>query len=192
MPKLMHKATPVRRTIKRLGLNALGLVGLYGTGFAVYVALLPTPFTTLPPEAEGLAVFSGGAGRIENTLRAIEQGFQGPVLISGLHPSTTFADILAQTPTGEALNIDQRRQIMLDTAASTAENMQSLKLWAATTNLKHVAVITSTYHAARVRLLGWWKAPNLTLYILAVQPENPKFNVLLREYHKLLGTPFLR
>jgi hypothetical protein len=40
--------------------------------------------------------------------------------------------------------------------------------------------------------LGWWKAPALTLHILAVQPENPRFDVLLREYHKLLATPFLR
>lgn len=183
---------PKRRTLKRVGFAATALAGFYGLGFAAYVVMLPKPFTTMPPEAKGLAVFSGGAGRIESTLRLIEQGFQGPVLISGLHPSTTFVDILSHTPTGKELNEIQKRQIMLDTAESTAENMQSLTLWAATTNLSDVAIITSTYHAARVRLLGWWKAPALTLRILAVQPENPRFDVLLREYHKLLATPFLR
>jgi uncharacterized SAM-binding protein YcdF (DUF218 family) len=182
MPKLLRHAFFITAT--------LGLA--YGLGFAAFVATLPKPFTTLPAGTEGLAVFTGGAGRIETALRLMQQGFEGPVLISGLHPATRMPDILAQAAPTPALTEARTRQSMLDTAASTNENMQSLKLWAATANLHQVAVITSTYHAARVRLLGLWHVPHLSLTILAVQPEDSSFSVLLREYHKLLVAPLLR
>lgn len=188
----MRKSSPLRRIFWGPFWGVLAGAAFYGTGFALYVALLPKPFTTVPANTEALAVFSGGTGRIEAALRIIEQGFKGPVLISGLHPDTRLADILSHTSSGPDITPAQREQIMLDTAESTAENMQSLKLWAATTNSTEVAVITSSYHAARVRFLGWWQAPELHLSVLAIQPENPRFNVLLREYHKLLATPFLR
>ena len=177
--------------MRKILLGGIGLGLAYGTGLGLYIALLPAPFTTLPPNLEGLAAFTGGAGRVATTLRLVQQGFQGPVLISGINPGTGLADIVAQSGL-PPLSTAQREQVMLDGAASTRENMESLTLWATTTNLREVGVITSTYHAARVKLLGWWLAPDLHLTLLPVQPEDTRLTVLVREYNKLLAAPFLR
>ncbi len=168
----------------------LGL--LYGLGLAGFVALLPSPFTTLPPGLQGLATFTGGAGRVATTLRLVQAGFAGPVLISGINPQSQLAEIEELTGLESPLVPAQRQQIMLDSASTTRENLLSLQIWATTANLQRVGLITSTYHAARVRALGWWLAPELNLVLLPVQPEDTSFRVLLREYHKLLAAPILR
>jgi uncharacterized SAM-binding protein YcdF (DUF218 family) len=165
---------------------------VYAVGLGAFVALLPKPFTTLPPGLEGLATFTGGAGRVATTLRLVQEGFAGPILISGIHPSSQLAEIEELSGLETPLTAAQRQQIMLDGATTTRENLQSLNLWATTASLQQIGLITSTYHAARVRLLGWWLAPRLDLVLLPVQPEDTRFIVLLREYHKLLAAPFLR
>lgn len=182
----------MRRVVRRIILWLVGLGLLYGLGLALFVALLPAPFTTLPPNLDGLATFTGGAGRVATTLRLIQGGFTGPVLISGIHPNSQLAEIEEVAGLTTPLNAAQRQQIMLDGAATTRENLESLRLWAATARLQQVGLITSTYHAARVRLLACWLTPNLTLVLLPVQPEDTRLRVLLREYHKLLVAPLLR
>jgi uncharacterized SAM-binding protein YcdF (DUF218 family) len=177
--------------MRRLLWLGLGLGILYGLGLALFVALLPAPFTTLPPQLDGLATFTGGAGRVATTLRLVQGGFAGPVLISGIHPSSQLAEMEELSGLTTPLTAAQRQQIMLDGATTTRENLQSLAIWAATARLQNIGLITSTYHAARVRLLGWWLTPNLTLTLLPVQPEDTSFRVLLREYHKLLVAPLL-
>ncbi len=168
------------------------LLMTYGLGLALFIALLPTPFTTLPPQLDGLATFTGGAGRVAATLRLVQGGFGGPVLISGIHPNSQLAEIEELSGLSQPLTAAQRQQIMLDGATTTRENLESLEVWAATARLQRIGLITSTYHAARVKLLGWLKTPQLTLIILPVQPEDARFMVLLREYHKLLVAPLLR
>jgi uncharacterized SAM-binding protein YcdF (DUF218 family) len=178
----------MRRSLKFLMVVAL----VYALGLGTFVALLPKPFTTLPPDLQGLATFTGGAGRVATTLRLVQNGFAGPILISGINPRSQLAEIEELSGLETPLTSAQRQQIMLDSATTTRENLQSLNLWATTASLQRVGLITSTYHAARVRLLGWWLAPRLDLVLLPVQPEDTRFRVLLREYHKLLATPFLR
>lgn len=162
----------------------------YAAGFGAFVGLMPKPFTTLPPSLEGLAVFTGGAGRVATALRLAQTEFNGPVLISGINPTTSLNAMVEESAL-PPLNAAQRERIMLDGAASTRENMESLKLWATTADLNHLGIITSTYHAARVKVLGWWVAPQLNLTLLPVQPEDAGLDVLFREYNKLLAAPFL-
>lgn len=173
----------------RMLLALLVLATLYGLGFALYITSLPTPFTTIPPSIQGLAVFTGGAGRVDAALTEIHRGFSGKILISGKHQNTTFAAILARAPA--PLSLQQQAQITLDEAPTTHQNIKSLGQWAQAENLTHIGIITSTYHAARVRLLSWIETPHLTLTILAVQPENTGLRVLWHEYNKLLAAPFL-
>jgi uncharacterized SAM-binding protein YcdF (DUF218 family) len=175
-----------------IGLLSSFVMTGYGLGFAVFVGGLPTPFTTPPSGLQGLAVFTGGAGRVETALRLVQNGFRGPVLISGINPTSRLVDMEELAGLKMPLDEGQRAQVMLDGAQTTKENLQSLNLWATTTEVSEVGVITSTYHAARVKLLGWLWAPKLKLIVMAVQPEDTRLRVLWREYHKLLLAPFLR
>lgn len=186
-----HWPSPPPLGIKgKLTLLGSLLFTAYLAGFGVYVAMLPEPFTTLPPGLQGLATFTGGYGRVEATLTELKRGFKGPILISGSHATTTIKDIAAETET--PLTAAQSAHVMHDAAATTRENILSLKVWAGYQNISNVGVITSTYHAARVRLLARLRAPELTVTVLPVQPGDAGLMPLLKEYHKLLLAPLLR
>lgn len=173
----------------RLILGAGLLASLYALGFALFVVLLPTPFTTLPDDIDGLATFTGGAGRVEAALKEAQQGFEGPILISGSHGTTTLPDMLARTAT--TLTPFQQSHIVYDTAATTRENITSLTAWAGYYKLHHVGLITSTYHIPRVALLALVHARSVRITYLAVQPADPGLRPLFREYNKLLASPLL-
>lgn len=165
------------------------LATLYCIGFATFVVTLPTPFTTLPPDIDGLATFTGGSGRVEAAMREAQRGFPGPILISGSHRTTRLTDILAKTDAN--LTPDQQTHIVYDAAQTTRENVTSLKAWAGYYNLHHIGLITSTYHVPRVRVLAFLHARNLSLTTLPVQPADPGLRPLFREYNKLLAAPLL-
>lgn len=166
------------------------LASAYVLGFALFVMLLPTPFATLPDDLDGLATFTGGSGRVEAALKEVQQGFAGPILISGSNEKTTLPDILAHTDT--PLTPSQQTHIVYDTAATTRENVTSLTAWAGYYKLTDIGIITSTYHIPRVWLLATLHARHLNLTYLPVQPSDPGLRPLFREYNKLLATPVLR
>lgn len=162
----------------------------YVIGFAAFVVMLPEPFTTLPDNLDGLATFTGGSGRVEAALHEAEQGFPGPILISGSSRHTTLNAMLAHTSAN--LTPDQQTHIVYDAAQTTRENIISLKAWAGYYRLDNIGLITSTYHVPRVRLLALMHARELSLTYLPVQPADPGIRPLFREYNKLLAAPFLR
>lgn len=180
------------KLLRALFQTILTLALLYGIGLVAFVAALPSPFTSVPANLQGLVVFTGGSGRVVTALTLIQQGFTGPVLISGRHPSSSLADMLELAPGAPQLSAAQKAQVALDAAQSTHENMLALQQWATTKKLKTVGIITSTYHVARVRLLHLWLAPQVTLTVLPVQPEDASLKTLLREYHKLLAVFWLK
>ena len=171
------------RNVRR---GLVGLVLLYGIGLGLFAANLPQPFTVVPPEVQGVGVFTGGSGRVAGALRLVDEGFAGPVLISGRNPKSSLADMLELTPGAPDLTPAQQAQFTLDEAESTRGNVLALKTWAEREELGRVGVITSTYHVLRVRLLAWWLAPELSIVMLPVQPEVANARTLVREYHKLL------
>lgn len=161
----------------------------YCIGFALYISTLPTPFSTLPDDVEGLAVFTGGSGRVDAALNQLYHGFTGPILISGRHPRTHLSDILAESP--HHFSRSQRNQISIDSAQTTHQNIQGLQTWATQNHISNISIITSTYHAARVRLLASWFTNGLQVRVLAVQPADAGLRPLFLEYNKLLSAPFL-
>lgn len=186
----LHLPHPPRLGWRGRALLTLALATVsYCIGFALYIITLPTPFTMVPDEVEGLAVFTGGAGRVDAALTQLYHGFTGPILISGRHPRTHLSDILAESP--YTFSRSQRNQLTVDAAQTTHQNIQSLQSWARSNHVDHIGVITSTYHAARVRLLAFWFAPQLRVQVLAVQPADAGLKPLFLEYNKLLGTPLL-
>lgn len=191
----LHLHMPRRRRFSftvRLLLASILSVMLYFLGFAIFIASLPSPFTTLPEGLQALAVFTGGSGRVDAALTSLTQGFNGPILISGSHPQTKLPDILTSAGTALHLTEAQQKQITLDTAATTQENILSLKSWATQNKLTRIGIITSTYHAPRVQVLAWWKMPEVEITLLPVQSPSSGLKLMLQEYNKLLSAPFLR
>jgi uncharacterized SAM-binding protein YcdF (DUF218 family) len=171
--------------MKNLARFLLALAGLYIIGFAWFLAAMPSPAVGVPVVA-GLAVFTGGSNRVGLAVEALSQGYSGPVLISGVDPKVKLRQLAPD------LADDVARQIELDTAAlTTVQNVDNTAAWAARHGIHDVGIITSTYHAARVRLLFWRRAPQLRISIVAVQPNQAGLVAMLHEYDKLLAAPVI-
>lgn len=163
----------------------LAAAAFYILGFALFLAAMPTPVVGVPAVA-GLAVFTGGSNRVGLAIDALEQGYSGPVLISGVAPEVKLHELAPDLP------YDVAKQIELDTAALTTRlNVDNTAAWAKRHNLRDVGIVTSTYHAARVRLMFWRRAPELHITIIAVQPNQAGLRALLHEYNKLLIAPLI-
>ncbi|MFZ2620290.1 MAG: YdcF family protein [Alphaproteobacteria bacterium] len=174
------------RTLKHLMTALIALAGLLILGFALFLALLPGP-RPIPAEAQGLAVLTGGKGRVDYGLAALQQSLGIPVLITGVHPEATLADILQ----GRTLSDEQLLRLTLDhTALTTRDNVLVIKAWAAQHGITHVGLITSDYHQPRSYVLFKLLAPELAISPIPVQTQVPT-DFLLREYGKLLAAPFL-
>lgn len=168
---------------------AVGAVALYVAGFAAYVAMLPEPSASLPDGVDGVAVFTGGQGRVDRALAMLAEGFDGPVLISGVHPDVKLEELASPNRFSPA----QQARVQLDyDALTTRQNVRNTVQWMDGQGLQRVGVVTSTYHIARCRLLFWLLAPTHEVVLLPVQPVGSGWRTLWREYNKLLLAPVLR
>lgn len=180
------------RRCRRILAVAGVLLAAYAAGFGVFLALLPEPQVALP-EVDGLAIFTGGSNRVFTGLQLVKDGFEGPVLISGVHPDVKMRELMVMVPLSRA----QQGRLTLDTLAETTNaNVVNTLMWADTHGVGRIGVVTSTYHALRCEILFWWYGALDRVWIIPVQPAvggGPLGGVgpLLREYHKLLVVPFL-
>jgi uncharacterized SAM-binding protein YcdF (DUF218 family) len=164
----------------------LGLV--YVGMFAVFVTALPPPFGVPPQGLDGLAVFTGGSGRVDTAVDLMKQGFAGPVFISGVHEDvklSSLTNVAKLTPA-------QRAAITLDYASrTTRENVLNTAYWAEKHHLRRLGIITSTYHAMRCEVLFRLLAPETGIVLLPVQPVDGRGITLFKEFNKLLLAPLL-
>lgn len=179
----MVRTVKVRQFFKLL----LAAVFLYGVGFASFIAMVPQGAGGSVRDVQGLAVFTGGSGRVDTAVALIEQGFVGPVLVSGAHPEVRVADLAGVS----ALQEWQRGLIQLDYAATTRQNVGNTRHWAGLHGIRRLGVVTSTYHVPRVKVLWWLLAPGIELVVIPVRPVDGGWRTLFREYNKFLLTPVL-
>lgn len=166
----------------------MALALLYAGTFAVYMMAMPLPFSVPPQGIDGIAVFTGGSGRVDTAVDLMRQGFSGPVLISGVHPDVKLSNLTDVA----ALTRAQRAAITLDyDSRTTRENVLNTAAWAVQRRVKHVGIITSTYHALRVRVLFRLLAPDMDIVMLPVQPVDGRGEALFREFNKLIVAPLL-
>lgn len=175
-----------RRRWRRL-LQAMTVVAAcYGGGFGLFLVLLPQPYLDMVPETDGLAVFTGGSNRVTTGLQYVQDGYAGPVLLSGVHPHVRMRELMAMVPLTER----QQAQITLDTLAeNTRSNVINTIRWADARGVRSIGVVTSTYHALRCRIWFWWYGARDRVRMIPVQPVAPGMRHLLTEYNKLLLMP---
>ncbi len=130
---------------------------------------------------KGLVVFTGGTNRIEESAKVILSGYTGPVLITGVYPGVQVEQLFKVY----GLSANQLASVTLDYAAqSTAGNVLQTGRWAKAQNITDLRVITSSYHAARSRLLFRRYTPDLTVAIYPVEPDSGGVKIWVKEYIK--------
>lgn len=180
--KLARKIT-ISLSLIVLGLAALSML----IGFLIFVKNLPIE-SQVPilkeTKFDGVIAYTGGKYRIGTTALIIQNGFKGPVLISGVFPGTN----LNTTFNALGLSKQQTQQINLDySAISTVGNVQQTLNWVKSNNLSKVLIITSYYHVPRTQLLLDKLTDRKVKFIAyPVFSNNASISLLFSEYVKYL------
>jgi uncharacterized SAM-binding protein YcdF (DUF218 family) len=118
----------------------------FGAGFLIFASDIPRAQTE-PPRADGIVALTGGANRVTDALHLLAEGRARRLLISGVHPATTLADLMRETGAERRLfaccvDLDHEA---LDTIGNAVET----GAWARRHGVRSLIVVTSAYHMPR-------------------------------------------
>src|SRR5215475_1186050 len=94
---------PFRRLARGIFLFALAIVAVIGGGFVWFVWHVPATEVTLNRNADGIVVMTGGASRVSDAIELLAAGHGKRLLISGVNPTTSSAEIARNNPRYEEL-----------------------------------------------------------------------------------------
>ena len=155
---------------------------LYALGFVIFAFTLgkPAPANAAPTDAA--VVLTGGSGRIEHAVDVLRSGKAKRLLVAGVDPSVTKADI-AQRLGGQQKLLKCCVDLGSE-SVDTRSNAEEGGRWLAKHGFHSVRLITSDWHMRRARyefekVLG----SKYRLETDAVRGE-PSFLTLFSEYNK--------
>jgi uncharacterized SAM-binding protein YcdF (DUF218 family) len=134
---------------------------------------------------DGVAVLTGGPGRIDRGVEVLEAGLARRMLVSGVNEKVRPPELAAATGMSEAL---MTCCIDLGFAAdSTRANAGEVSQWVARHRFRSVRVVTAGYHMPRARLELAARLPaDVTIVEDGVSAGLPLF-AMLWEYAKFQG-----
>ena len=163
-------------------------------GFIVFLRLLPGEEVSLDRNADGIVVLTGGTSRITDALELLAAHRGKRLLITGVNPGTTIADIAHQVSGyGRILSCC----VDLDySALNTLGNAVGTRHWAIERGFHSLIVVTSAYHMPRALAEIAHQLPDVTLIPfpvvsdrLRVEPwwsSGDTTRLVLSEYFKYL------
>ena len=193
MPDL--KAAVRRRHLKAYSAR-LAIVGViaFVLGFFVFLWLLPAEEVELDRNADGIVVLTGGTSRITDALELLAAGRGKRLLITGVNPGTTTADIAHQfADYGKILACC----VDLDySAINTFGNAVETRRWAIDRGFLSLIVVTSAYHMPRALAEISHQLPNVAVIPFPVVSDRLRIEpwwsngattkLVLSEYFKYL------
>jgi uncharacterized SAM-binding protein YcdF (DUF218 family) len=119
----------------------------FGLGFLVFLWLLPNEEVVLDQSADGIVVLTGGTSRVTDALELLAAKRGKRLLITGVNPDTTTADIAHQVA-----GYDKLLACCVDldySAINTLGNAVETRRWAIDRGFHSLIVVTSSYHMPR-------------------------------------------
>jgi uncharacterized SAM-binding protein YcdF (DUF218 family) len=135
---------PIGMLARLLALVVLMWVG----GFVLFVLGLPGP-ARADTRTDGVAVLTGGPGRVQRGVAVLKAGLAQRLLVSGVHPSVKPAELGAAAGIPDRLNsccVDLGFK-----ADSTRSNAEEVSAWVAQHGFKTIRLVTAGYHMPRAR-----------------------------------------
>lgn len=151
-------------------------------GFVWFFATLPAPAGEI--ETDAVIVPTGAAGRIQRGLEVLDNDWADRMLVSGVDLEVRPEEFAAE------FGVSQRQMnccIELGFAAvDTRGNAEEIAKWVKERGVGSIRLVTSDWHMRRVAgELGRTLPSTVKVVTDAVRTE-PRFSVLLLEYHKLV------
>jgi uncharacterized SAM-binding protein YcdF (DUF218 family) len=157
----------------------VGLLVAYTLGFVLFALTLPRAPDT-PPRADGIVALTGGDARLDAADKLLENHAAKRLLISGVNPGTTKADLKKIAHGGRRFDCCADLGFR---ATSTHGNADEASAWVRHHGYNSIIVVTANYHMRRslnefaadmpgVRLVaypvdpqgldleGWWRDPH--------------------------------
>lgn len=138
---------PMRRLLRWCGVAIVLAIAVLFGGFLRFADSVTTLQPPAEPRADAIVVLTGGYQRIDQAVDLLQKGAGKRLLISGVHPSTTPAQI-RKTTTASADLFDCCVDIGYD-AIDTIGNAQEASNWIHAKGYKSVLVVTNNYHMPR-------------------------------------------
>lgn len=182
----------MRQTLYLMGLLGSVAVLMWTLGYILFMLVvfsLSSPL--LPPKADAAIILTGGSKRIQSGFELLENGIVPQIFISGVHPDVKLDELLAQYD--QKLNATMQQHITLGKRAiDTETNAAEAVDWVKKHDIKHIVLVTATYHMPRALYEFHALAPDLKISPSAVVPPkySPQFRHFwwlgVKEYNKLL------
>ncbi len=185
-----------RRSWLRRGVSfaIAGVILLWLGGFLLFAAQLPRQSDERPVPADAIVVLTGGAGRLQVGLQLLSAGKGEKMLISGVEPGITVAELQA----GQGVDTD-KFDCCIELgyrARDTRGNAMETAQWMARHGYRSLQLVTASYHMPRSLLLFHRAMPAVMLVANPVFPEHVKLakwwlfpgtmKLLAMEYSKYL------
>ena len=158
------------------------LVLLYALGFVIFAFTLGRPAPMTAPATDAAVVLTGGSGRIEHAMQVLREHKASRLLISGVDPSVTKADLAHRIP-GSADLLECCVDLGSE-SVDTRSNAEEASRWLSKHNFRTLRLITSDWHMRRARY-EFNRALGSRYEVVpdAVRTE-PSFLTLFGEYNK--------
>jgi uncharacterized SAM-binding protein YcdF (DUF218 family) len=160
------------------------LLLLYALAFIVFAFTLGKPASPSAAATDAAVVLTGGAGRFEHAMDVLRDGKAKRLLVSGVDPSVTKADLARRAPAEQkwlACCVDLGSE-----SVDTRSNAEETARWLAKHNYRSLRLITSDWHMRRARYeFDRALRHKYKLVPDAVRTE-PSFLTLFGEYNKYL------
>lgn len=154
---------------------------LWALGFAFFASTLPG--SANGETTDGVIVLTGGPGRLQHGLAALDAGKAKRMLISGVDRQVRPHELAI------AFHIPARLMARIDLgheSVDTRSNADEAEAWIERNHYRSIRLITTNWHMPRARMeLARVRRTGVSILPDAV-PSTPGLMVLVREYNKFL------
>ena len=155
----------------------------WALGFAWFAAIPPPPLG--PGRSDAAVVLTGGTGRIDRALEALDERWVKKVLVAGVDSEVRRGEFASE------YDVSRRTMACCLTlervSVDTRSNAREAAEWIAANKVRSVRLITSDWHMRRAAWQLEQAAPGVEIVRDAVRTK-PSLRILFVEYHKLLAS----
>jgi uncharacterized SAM-binding protein YcdF (DUF218 family) len=144
-----------------------GLLAAYALGFVLFALTLPRPPAVLP-HADGIVALTGGDARLSAADKLLENDAAQRLLISGVHPGTTKAQLKALAHGGRRFDCCADLGFA---AENTQGNADEATAWVRHHGYNSIIVVTANYHMRRSLNEFSADMPGVRLVAYPVDPQ---------------------
>ena len=152
--------------MRKLALYIFSLIILFLIyGFVIFLKKIQYNQVNFNYQTDGIAVLTGGKGRISLGLELFNKNNNLKLIISGVDKKVSDKSIIPN-------DLKNKSNITIDKdSESTYQNAKIINKWASKYKLQNITIITSYYHMPRSMILMQSLTPNINFYAYPVEKK---------------------